>query len=327
MNEWRAPLILLCFVCLAPAVEMQDDPFEQSLTWDLVNGEDKQNLIDGDSIKLTVHCESSWDPRHSIPNGQFRVSLQQEGDKWWKAITKFSTDGTFLNEVVEIADLTGIAKSADIDMNDLESKPQYVLSKAKGLGIHTNIYKIANFADMREHCEYHFDWYHVGSRTQVISAANSSIAPTVGWESVRFPLSPPLPSCDHHGAWVGHGDIVCVHGSCQPLSDVPQDKVRITLQSMDTWWKAVTLWKDNNFQSELVHVQDDKSAVDIALMNASDIPNWQFVLSKAGFLGVHTDVYLIENSNDMKGGCEYHFNWLATSATATVTNMSASILV
>eukprot|EP00930_Biecheleria_cincta_P070838 TRINITY_DN58430_c0_g1_i1.p1 TRINITY_DN58430_c0_g1~~TRINITY_DN58430_c0_g1_i1.p1 ORF type:complete len:366 (-),score=75.80 TRINITY_DN58430_c0_g1_i1:458-1435(-) len=324
--QCKAILVLcLCHAILAFAGDVKSDPFEESLTWDLINGEDKENLVDGDSIKLTVHCQNPWDPRGSIPKGHFRVSLKQEGDSWWKAITKFSSDGTFLNEVVEIADLKGIAKSADIDKDDLKSDPKYVLSKAKFLGAHTNLYKIANFADMKEGCEYAFDWYHVGKSEQANSSASVAVAD--GWERVKFNFHFPFLDCEHGGSWnpLEHGDAICLTGKCHPLSDVPEGKVRITLQSRDTWWKAITLWKDNSYVSELVHVQDDKSAVDAAVMDASAIPDWQFVLSKAGFLGVHTNPYLIENSDDMKEGCEYNFHWKLTLSDAE--NITANVFV
>ena len=75
---------------------------------------------------------------------------------WWKAITEHQ-DGNFIAELVAIQDQPGVIKFADVDINTLDIY-EYVLSKAKLFGVHTDMYKIANANEMKGGCQYLFKW-------------------------------------------------------------------------------------------------------------------------------------------------------------------------
>ena len=90
-----------------------------------------------------------------MPAGYVRFGLVESGT-WWKAINVFS-DSKFDYELVAVQDAPGVIKFADVPIPNL-SIFNYVLSKAKTFGVHTDMYKIENITDMEEQCAYTFKW-------------------------------------------------------------------------------------------------------------------------------------------------------------------------
>ena len=77
---------------------------------------------------------------------------------WWKGIGAFNGGGTHLyQEIVEVQDAAGVTKYADFDQSKLELY-DITLQKAKILGVHCDMYKIANAKEMQEGCAYTFKW-------------------------------------------------------------------------------------------------------------------------------------------------------------------------
>ena len=89
----------------------------------------------------------------NIPCCRFALEC---GVTWWKAITEHQ-DGHFKVELVAIQDQPGVIKFADVDINTLDIY-EYVLSKAKLFGVHTDMYRIANADEMKGGCQYLFKW-------------------------------------------------------------------------------------------------------------------------------------------------------------------------
>ena len=118
--------------------------------WDFENGEVDKSLPDSDVITLVVNCEDQ-----GIPVGHVRVGLVEAGT-WWKAINQF-TGSHFQSELVAIQDEPGTMKTADVPVESLDLYT-YVLSKAKILGVHCDMYKLSNMSDMKEQCSYTFKW-------------------------------------------------------------------------------------------------------------------------------------------------------------------------
>lgn len=117
-------------------------------SWDFKNGEVK-SLPDNDIIKLEVKCSDD------IPSDKVRFSLVESGT-WWKSITKFA--GThFVEELVAVQDTPGTKKSSEVHVDDLDLY-NFVFSKAKTFGIHTDMYLIANPTDMQPGCDHFFKW-------------------------------------------------------------------------------------------------------------------------------------------------------------------------
>ena len=75
---------------------------------------------------------------------------------WWKGITVHS-NGNFLYELVAVQDSPGVIKYGDVDFLNLDIY-EFVLSKAKLFGVHTDMYKIANIVEAKTGCSYLFEW-------------------------------------------------------------------------------------------------------------------------------------------------------------------------
>ena len=90
-----------------------------------------------------------------MPAGYVRFGLV-EPNTWWKSVTVFAGD-KFDYELVAVQDCPGVIKYADVPIPNLAIF-NYVLSKAKSLGTHQDMYRIANVTDMEEQCAYLFEW-------------------------------------------------------------------------------------------------------------------------------------------------------------------------
>merc|ERR1712212_428289 len=125
----------------------------QTLTWEDISwnldGDDKY-LSDGDHIVLETTCDNP-----SIPEGHVRFGMIC-AVTWWKSITVHE-GSHFMYELIAIQDEPGDEKFADVDYINLELY-NYVLSKAKTFGVHTDMYKISNAAEMKPGCQYLFKW-------------------------------------------------------------------------------------------------------------------------------------------------------------------------
>ena len=132
---------------IGDAIIKEASPKWEDVQWDFANGEDKW-LSDGDHIVMKKDCQQG------VANGHVRFGLVCSGT-WWKAITVHSNH--FLYELVAVQDAPGVIKYADIDGTNLELY-NFVLSKAKIFGIHTDMYKIANIVEAESGCAYIFQW-------------------------------------------------------------------------------------------------------------------------------------------------------------------------
>ena len=119
--------------------------------WDFENGEvDKTFDTDKDVISLEVNCDDQ-----GISEGHVRIGLLEAGT-WWKAVNQF-TGTHFQSELVAVQDEPGTMKTAEVPVANLDLYT-YVLSKAKILGVHCDMYKLTNIKDMKEKCSYTFKW-------------------------------------------------------------------------------------------------------------------------------------------------------------------------
>ena len=118
--------------------------------WDFENGENDKSLPDNDVITLEVSCEDQ-----GIQEGHVRIGLVEAGT-WWKAVNQF-TGTHFQSELVAVQDEPGTMKTAEVPVANLDLYT-YVLSKAKILGVHCDMYKLSNIKDMKEKCSYTFKW-------------------------------------------------------------------------------------------------------------------------------------------------------------------------
>ena len=128
-------------------------------------------MSDGDHIVLKKNCDQG------VEDGKVRFGLVCSGT-WWKAITLHQGQGHYLSELVAVQDEPGITKVklafhlltnlniidtrncwqyADVDHSSLELY-DYVLSKAKTFGVHTDMYRISNVQDAKAGCAYTFEW-------------------------------------------------------------------------------------------------------------------------------------------------------------------------
>ena len=125
-----------------------DDAWQEEVNFDFENGDD-QWLPDHDHIVIVKKCDQG------VPEGYVRFGLVESGT-WWKAINIFSGNH-WDYELVAVQDAPGVYKYADVPIPNL-SVFNYVLSKAKTFGIHTDMYRIANVTEMQAQCTYIFEW-------------------------------------------------------------------------------------------------------------------------------------------------------------------------
>jgi len=90
-----------------------------------------------------------------------------------------------------------------------------------------------------------------------------------------------------------------------------QDFIRINLTVQNSnWWKAVMLFMPSGDFSSIVTVAAFAPYVAEGIISPTKIPGNGIVLSKAGGLGIHTNVYHITNAAEyFKPGHIYTFNW------------------
>ena len=96
-------------------------------------------------------------------------------------------------------------------------------------------------------------------------------------------------------------------------NECPTDKVKIglTLGHGMTWWKGVLLFTPagNNDYMRVAELQDNQPPVVVELEHAI-LTKRELVLSKAKGLGVHTNMYWIQDAvTKMEGGNRYTFVW------------------
>merc|ERR1719362_2578693 len=64
-------------------------------------------------------------------------------------------------------------------------------------------------------------------------------------------------------------------------ADVPADKVRLTIKNMTSWWKAITKNTHNaDWVNDLASVENSVGGEDTADVDAEDLIDYEFVLSK-----------------------------------------------
>jgi hypothetical protein len=103
---------------------------------------------DGDTIYMTKTKNAS---------GSGNLIFQQK-HTWWKGIVAFDKKDT--NKWSEVACLSGKKhKSMTLPMNPKAGNTHYIsLSKAKALGVHSNMYLITNWNDAPVGYDYTFNW-------------------------------------------------------------------------------------------------------------------------------------------------------------------------
>ena len=119
-----------------------------------LNGEE---LPDGDKIILT-EIGTAQNPSHIA----FELELQK--DFWWKGLVLFNkTESNDFIEVVagdwkDLQDKNYSKKTNEIAFSEIEGK-YAALSKAKSVGIHSNVYHIANAATaLKAGRKYKISW-------------------------------------------------------------------------------------------------------------------------------------------------------------------------
>lgn len=97
---------------------------------------------------------------------------------------------------------------------------------------------------------------------------------------------------------------------CIPGTNMKTVKITLTTPGWMTWWKAVTMHTpQNTFKYELVYNQDSHSS-DTAIQDYSEMLTSFVVLSKAKMFGIHTNMYWIRNSYDLKPTNDWEIQWL-----------------
>ncbi len=103
------------------------------------------------------------------------------------------------------------------------------------------------------------------------------------------------------------GDHICVYARGKEAK--AENRFYITLKQPNTWWKSITAHTPHNtFDREIVAVQDNRHEHK-ALVSYADMFNYFIVLSKAKTLGIHTNMYWILNSYDLKPNHDWVIEW------------------
>jgi len=103
------------------------------------------------------------------------------------------------------------------------------------------------------------------------------------------------------------GDHICVYARGKEAK--AENRFYITLKQPNTWWKSITAHTPHNtFVREIVAVQDNRHEHK-ALVSYADMFNYFIVLSKAKTLGIHTNMYWILNSYDLKPNHDWVIEW------------------
>lgn len=138
----------------------------------------------------------------------------------------------------------------------------------------------------------------------IIDAVRASQGQVPYWYTVWFDYQSEAKQLQ----WLRDGDCVTMQATFEP--GVPKNAVKIRLISAPyiTWWKAVTLHHGNQYIREVVSTQDGYHRHE-AFLFAPDMAE-SFVLSKAKAFGVHTNMYLLQETQRMFVGFTYTFEWL-----------------
>ena len=121
-------------------------PTPVAIPWDDIKAEGQfWTGHDGDTIYMTK------------TKGTGQLIFQQTNLTWWKGIVAFDKQDS--NKWKEIACLQDDNNSMTLTVNPGIAETQWIsLSKAKTLGVHTNMYLITNWADASTAYDYVFNW-------------------------------------------------------------------------------------------------------------------------------------------------------------------------
>merc|ERR1712167_291004 len=93
------------------------------------------------------------------------------------------------------------------------------------------------------------------------------------------------------------GDEICIREKPKSTRENPPRKVKFHLRTPDwmTWWKALSLHKENQFYYEIVWNSDNTHYNANSCEYAELMENY-LILSKAKAFGAHINMYWIQNS-------------------------------
>jgi len=100
-------------------------------------------------------------------------------------------------------------------------------------------------------------------------------------------------------------------GDVIEVSKKPGSGKLVFSQENGNWWKGIVAFDKSNTNEwyEIMCVYDDHKAMQMNL--TPNLGDTHFVtLSKAKFMGVHTNMYLINNWNEADISYDYFFNWV-----------------
>jgi len=112
------------------------------------------------------------------------------------------------------------------------------------------------------------------------------------------------------------GDKIRMEKHCN-IPGLSQDRVRLALKLVDgvTWWKGIYFCHPYIADScgkglYGFGIENKQNHMEFQDVPKHDLDKFQWVLAKAKRYGTHTPMYLIQNRQNMKGGCVYLFTWL-----------------
>ncbi|QDT39886.1 hypothetical protein [Stratiformator vulcanicus] len=142
--------MLAVFVAMPREAFSEDKVAMYKIDFDDLDGETK--LDDGDIIKVTV---SERPEALGRAENICYVELRTQKKMWWKGIVMHPKGKDYV-KVVEVTDSTQLSQN---EVFDTDFDKRFTLSKAKGLGVHTNVYEITDFKDHLEPNKiYRFTW-------------------------------------------------------------------------------------------------------------------------------------------------------------------------
>lgn len=105
--------------------------------------------------------------------------------------------------------------------------------------------------------------------------------------------------------WQGHdGDIIF-------MKELPGNEGQLIFMQTGTWWKGIVAFnkEDTNNYSELACLKDNKKTHVINI--TKEVADYNYiVLSKAKTLGVHSNMYWIQNWKDIPSNKNYLMLWM-----------------
>ncbi len=106
---------------------------------------------DGDIIVIKKRPK-----QRTSKDNYYHFTLKQPNGNWWKAINAIRTDNVFDHEMVSVSG-SDYSNKVIVDYNEMFNY-YIVLSKAKGFGVHTNMYWIKNSFDLSPDYDWTFEW-------------------------------------------------------------------------------------------------------------------------------------------------------------------------